>query len=671
MRHLSQKRICFAFFGVLATIASTATMGDGLRAQETDAVATGTQEDVATVARPKVKHDGHFAVTRDDGSRLVGYDIYYYFQAGKSFQHVDAHVFFAPPFHLEVDDAQQIRHNIHDDGSLTLYVVRPVDSSKIKNDLRDELLNTARKRDIAIASGKKYRVNVLGLKDASFEFDKKYLDTRSRKWKRIISQEMEGVFTQSGEIAVHFTDLHGQAAENILGDLQSNKIQLRFRYTFAGITEESCSAKSEDRGVQDVDLFRKVAGDGREGFVARHQVANIADSLIRENIFTVRCASGAALPDLLEILTNQLNASERRTVADWALLDELIEFDPESFKADITEKLNSVKNEVVREQALDAMSKAMGEAESEATEAGLALGYSLFMVKAEGSYAESEAKDMAEARKEFTDSLGKMGLSVEWEGQKFVPKSVDVHSVAELRAKWGQNLEVNFTIPAGGEGQDVLQLTKDDRTVTMPHRERRQIDRRLQNLEEKLASVLLNVERAATDAERSAADTRRAVAAATDAMEATERVEEIAQRASSDAWLATELGEQALDLAETARNKVRSAIRVASCNYEFHNPYEGRVENYYFNLGNSSDMAIFSDWDLTCHSYGGHPHFELSRYRGNWHLLVSNLNTYDACDTFDVRVIYINGERVERDRTQISSLPSSPPLQLRDSWCSN
>ena len=149
----------------------------------------------------------------------------------------------------------------------------------------------------------------------------------------------------------------------------------------------------------------------------------------------------------------------------------------------MTTHLRTVEKELDRTQALNAFSEAMSKAQSEAIEGGVEVGYSLFSAKAEASYADTSSKSRAGARKAFTDALRKMGMSVDWDGKKFVPKTVDVHSVADLEAKWARNLEFTYEIPEGQEGGGAILLTTDDRTVMTSGRMRRQFDYRLAQVE--------------------------------------------------------------------------------------------------------------------------------------------------------------------------------------------
>ena len=394
-----------------------------------------------------------------------------------SFSKLDSHVFYPSPYHLVVKEGGEIKHHFdEDDGTLTLWIRQPTTFERIEEDLRRELATVAIKQYSAtIMSGTEpYRISVLPLTSAVLELTK----TKKR------SYEIEGAGLQEGDIAVHFGDLSKAEIDKIVADLENNVTQLLFRYTFSGVSDETCTATFEDRGVQDIDLFKEVEGKGEEGLVARHQVVDIADQLVAQEIFKIRCAEGGLLSDLTKILMDRLENQERRDVATWEELDKLIAFDVNSFKADVTEKLDTIENKVARKQALDALSEATSEAKSEAMEGGVAVGYGPFMAKAEASYANASSEAKSEAKRAFTDALEKRGLSVQWQGWKSEPKTIDVHSVADLYAKWAKDLTFEYSIPEGQEGREALLLTANDRTAIMPGQIRTNIDHRVLQLED-------------------------------------------------------------------------------------------------------------------------------------------------------------------------------------------
>ena len=475
-----------------SVLAQTETVSNREVVASQDEASTTQTQSVAGWARPKLRYHGHFRLETSDGA--YRFTLYYYFEQGGNFSKLDSHVFYPSPYHLVVKEGDKKIKNHFDenDGILTLWIRQPTTFERIEKDLRHELATVAiEKHSITIMKGTEpYRISVLPLTSAVLEL------TKSKKR----SDKIEGAGLQEGDIAVHFGNLSRPEAEKIVTDLENDVTQLLFRYTFSGVSDETCTATFEGRGVQDIDLFKKVKGKGGTGFVARHQVVDIADQLVAQEIFKIRCAEGGLLANLAEILMNRLEKREKRTVASWDELDKLIAFDVDSFTADVTEELDTIENNVDRQQALEALSNATSGAKSEALEGGIAVGYGPFMAKAEASYAKANAEAQSEAQKAFTDALEKRGLSVQWAGWKSKPKTVDVHSVADLDAKWARDLVFEYSIPKGQEGREALRMTANDRTAIMPGQMRRNIEHRVLQLEEAMISLSdrLKVEEAAT-----------------------------------------------------------------------------------------------------------------------------------------------------------------------------
>ena len=437
--------------------------------------------DTSGPARPKLRHGGPpFRLESNDQS--YQYLLHYYFESNGGFANLESHVFYPPPYQLVLTEEKKVKYDFDkDERTLTLWIRQPTSFERIEKELRRKLATVAvQKHKVEILEGTvPYRISVLPLNSAAFEF------TKDKKR----SGKVEGAGLKEGDVAVHFYDVSEAETGKLISDLEKDVTQLLFRYTFSAISDEICTAKFESRGVQDIDLFKKVKGKGREGLVARQQVVNIADELVAQEIFTIRCADGGSLADLTDILMERLATQETRTVASWEDLDRLIAFDPDSFKADMTTALRTVEKEVDRKQALDAMSEAMSAAQSQAIAGGFEVGYSLFSAKAEASFADASSESKAGARKTFTDALKKMGMSVDWDGKKFVPKTVDVHSVSDLDAKWARNLEFRYEIPEGQEGSGEILLTEDDRTVMTSGKMRRQFDHRLAQVETALGDI--------------------------------------------------------------------------------------------------------------------------------------------------------------------------------------
>ena len=410
-------------------------------------------------ARPKLKYDGHFPVRTADG--VYRYQLHYYFESGGGFTDLESHVFYPPPYHLVTGEDGYVKYDIDpDEHTLTLWVRQPSPVVGIQRDLREELATAAvEKHQVDIMEGTApYRIAVLHLTRAYFELTKS----------GTVSDNVQGAELQAGNIAVHFRDVDEALARKLVDDLDRDATQLLFRYRFPAISDEECSATFTKQGVQGIDLFKKVKGEGGRGFVTRHQAAQIADELVAEEIFTIRCADGGQLADLNDILLERVAKLTERDVSDADDLDALVAFDVNTFKADVTTSLKRIEKEVVRDQALDTFSKAMSDAESNAGEAGINLGFKGVSLGFSHAFADASAEAQAEVKKVVTDALRKQGVSIDWKGLQAVPKTVDVYSVADLDASWKGGVQIRFQIPAGAEVAYEIRLSALDRTVPVP-----------------------------------------------------------------------------------------------------------------------------------------------------------------------------------------------------------
>ena len=463
---------------VAASVAAALVLGPHpAHTQVTDADATTHSEGpstnppgVAKSPRPEVKRDGTFAV---EG---VNYEIDYYFQEGKSYQDEDAHVYYAPAFHLTVEEDLSIRHHIDEgNGSLTLYFQRAADSEATVNALRGKLLATAKKAvPDPIEGERKYRIGPLLPDYVVFRSTKAYRWEDGGERKKLTSERVRGVDTQAeAAFAVHFYDLSRGQAERFVNELQEDLVQIEFRYAFEGVSDETCIAKSKDGLDQSIDLFKESVGEGREGYVSRHQVVEIADRIAQGSYFSVRCADFATAAKLMEDLVAMLGKAESIEIADWNTLDDRVAFDGDSFKADVTDSLAGISNERVR----DILESAMAEEESSSSSRRFGVGgetergggfvggfFGSLSDALNVNYGSDESEAKSEAASTYVDLFKDKGVSIHWDGEKLVPKSVDVHTVADLRAKWGRSIELEYNLIKDAPGRRWMRLSEMDRS---------------------------------------------------------------------------------------------------------------------------------------------------------------------------------------------------------------
>ena len=418
--------------------------------------------------RPKVVNDGTFTI---DG---VGYGIPYYFQEGKGYSDEDAHVYFAPAFKLSTGrDPKNIESRLikyyfdEDNESLTLYFQRAVGSEEIEAALRKHLQSTAKEAEVSkLKDGTKpYRIEPLLPNHIIFSSVKKYLQ-RDGTRKQLSSEKVVGVTQQQAEFTVDFYDVTKSQADKFIAELQNNHTQIEYIYYFAGISDEKCYAEFKNILDQDIDLFKDVDGEGGEGYVARHQVASIAERAVSRELYTTRCADPLTGQELLNgILKKAGQVTKLEINGSWERLDNLVKLDAESFKADLIESLDTEEFETIRDIAEELSTKSSSKAVSWGAGASASVPIENIPVKVNAKFgkAKSEAKSKAIAL--FTDALQKTGLHVEFEGNKFIPKSVDVYSVADLRRELGKTVTIEVSKTSSSEGQGTTRLTESDWVV--------------------------------------------------------------------------------------------------------------------------------------------------------------------------------------------------------------
>lgn len=673
--------------------------------------------DTSGPARPKLINDGNFEL--EDNDRTYRYSLYYYFESNGDFSNLESHVFYPPPFQLIMNDRNEVKHDFDEEaGTLTIWVRKPTNNQQIERDLRRKLATVAVERhDVKILEGKvPYRISVLPLNSAVFEF------TKNNK----ISSQVEGAEITDGDIAVHFHEFSDHEARKHIEDLVKDVTQLRFRYSFSAVSDEECTAKSETQGVQDIDLFKTVKGKGGEGLVTRSQAVDIADELDARKIFTIRCADSGALADLTDILMKELENQETRQVASWEELGKMIAFDLNSFKADVVTKLRNIDKSVERDQALNAALEATSAANSTAIEGDL----KYLGVELAASFADTSSESKAGARKMFTDALRKMGISVEWDGKKFIPKSVDVHSVSDLEAKWDRSVEFKFKVPKGLESRDSFLLTKIDRTVMTSGKERKKINHRIAKIE----TMVNGITERLTSEEETTDDIRKIIQEENDRiLIGTGKDKHVQIGATGKRSLTNEKGDteterfdlnfQATrdveisgddDLHVNAEDEVRinaedinlnasddvfinsqdrlnfrgrkihfnsePHITVGMCHYILRRGKSHKDDhNFYRALGRSDRIAIVGSFYRNCKKEISNPftpevHIVRAGPNGGeddeWILRVENWKERSTdCRKLNVRVIFMDGFGVSKDPTNRKPAKTGRLLTLDRSWC--
>ena len=459
---------------------------------ESDAVAqiaapTSVVSGTAGTVRPKVEMDGQY----DLG---VGYLVRVFFQENKGFTDLDAHVFYEPPIYMEPQEGGSgYKHDINPDSArLTLYFRVETDQTFIVRTLREGLRSQAR-QDIGpdvVNEDSAYRIMPLDVHRPWFESRQ----TRGAENVPYVSHPLSTGdqpinFLSDDSYPIYFDFETKDEAKGFVEDLDSGLDKLQFKYQLAGLSEEKCEAMFT--GAQFQSGLRDQDGGGRAGeaqeegagkFVTRNRVAKIAEDVVRTEMISARCRSPEWSHHLFDKLVSRLSKySETQTLENgWESLDELNLFDENDFKADFETSAKNIEKEVVRDQVLEAYSKAFGESVSAEGGGGLAFGWDEFSIGATGHGGSAEATSNSEAKKAVEGFMKKYGIFGKWEGGKYTPKTLSVYTDETLNRRWRQGIRIAYSFPS--EGNTV-------KTIHVPHPDSRYGRGALEELRNEVAAL--------------------------------------------------------------------------------------------------------------------------------------------------------------------------------------
>lgn len=444
---------------------------------------------VASPARPQVNMVDFVEV---EGG---GYNLPIYVQEGKSIANKDAHFFFLPLFYIVSENGEKLKHHINDQNVLILKVRTASNLSAIENEVRKSLIEKAKEINVKFKleeNSLPYRIDPLQLSRLVFESVNKRMYNGDGSAQTLVSEPVEIMGAEVGEINVEFYLRSREEAESFVRDLEAGNDQLSLNYQFAGVSDEVCKATYEEQSTRNLDKFKEVVGEGGEGRVARHQVASIADALVHSGRISARCSDLESAESLTTRLMDRLSEFTNLEVAGWEELEGTIAIDAEDLKADIVDSVEILSKSVERDQLLAAFAEATAETKTvagegsvdSAREGGGEAGGEIAKVasaklksfikwsdKVGLSLAGSKSESTANARKLYQDTLAKKGVHVDWDGKKFIPKSVDVYSKADLINAWGRTFAIEFVLTEGADGKDKVRLTKKswENSISIPN----------------------------------------------------------------------------------------------------------------------------------------------------------------------------------------------------------
>jgi hypothetical protein len=466
----------------LAAVAMAMALASNVYAQ--------TSGNLSSLARPKVAHDGSVLMPN------AAYDPKFFFEEGKDYDHLDAHVFVEPLIRMETEAHKGLKFDFDEKNQLlVLYFRTDVDRAAVIDGLRRTLLSTAKSPVNEIAKGTEpYRLGLLDTRQMSrawFETEK-VRDVNGELRPIAFSRDFRGSFNSNGVMEIHFPVIENhQSVEDLMWVVEENE-SILFRYEFAGVNEELCSATATASELQNTSYFRAGGGAGSQSAVTRNQLAQIASEVASRQTFRTRCGDPKAAEQVMALLMQIMQQQERSTIIEvnsWQQLSDYLTFDPNDFKADLRTATGSLENEVDRKIIEDAIAESESTAEATAEQAstsGGARGSVIGFGSAGANFARNTSESMsranasAKAKKAFSDTLAKRGVKGEWEGAAYTPREIQVHTDADLRTALRSGLTVEYAFTAPGIGIGSVSVNNPD-TFLGSHESERDRLARLEN----------------------------------------------------------------------------------------------------------------------------------------------------------------------------------------------
>lgn len=194
-------------------------------------------------------------------------------------------------------------------------------------------------------------------------------------------------------------------AKRIIDKAKFLDIRLGFEMKSKKVKYNTCNISYSE--VKESKLYNKLSGVGQEGYVHRNDLRELAKDITQQISIACTIEESSRQQVELGIFNDMLSA--------WVDNEESVDFEKIAFaetyssndlKPDIYEKnLNELYNKVEREKSIETGS-AMG----------LKLGFKKF----------SFGGNKSENRKKFERKLQENKIKVEWNGEKYIPKSIDL-----------------------------------------------------------------------------------------------------------------------------------------------------------------------------------------------------------------------------------------------------
>ena len=569
--------------------------------------ATAGEESSTRPAKPRTMFDAQVDVEE------APYAVRVFLQEGKSIGDTDAHVYYEPVISLRADREGDLDHRIDRRGDLVLFARFDTRSDRLAKIVREHLLR------LAIETGQEpdlkpgttpYRISVLHVTDWNLAATDEPNPTPGSPR---VSNTMRSAFTARGNVAVKFPFGSKPEAEAFVKELNEGTVDLYFNYRFSGVSDETCSATLKSGDARSSDLFKKVVGEGGKGYVARHQVVKIAEQNQHFAGLEARCNNFEVAQALLDMLLNDLDTKAPQLTLPFDALKDQVAFDPDTFRADMNTKTKEIEQRSHREFINDVVARTVTDYKSKTGGFGAQGGYGPAMGGLNVNWGKAEGSSDTAVRKSLKDTLSKVGLHGEWEGEQFVPKSLDVHSTGELEAALEKDMTVTVELTDDASSGYAQILTREGAWAEIVEpSDRKEVGRRLAEMRERLESKI------------------------------------------EDSWVESYNAHSAL-------------IGVSSCAYRI-NVRNLNRRAHYFKTNRTDDMATVAGY--TTVGCPGDETMELRTLRhskedDNWTLLVRKIAR--ACTELRVEMVYFDGSAVPKVSRHWTD--ARPVRGIGPKWC--
>ena len=377
-------------------------------------------------------------VATDRVVTLSGVSIPLYFASGSG--QGSKIVVYEPPVMLkakEIKGAGRKRlvpvSKLHNDGTLSIEIVWDVNGRAITaGKIAEQIANWQDAQFLGVEDG---NINPLYAAKAWFEIEEVNGETT------LSSMRAEN-FYSAGAVPVHFNFKTEEKAKRMADELENDfaPLRIRFRYAFDGALVESCVARAESGSLQNTWRYKNLVGDGAPAKVSRRLAVSAAKDVVREVDISTRCAANLEsdrerLDDMLERRLNQIEAAAESLNDSWERLDKY-GFDPRDVMSDVE---SLVKEE--KESETKSLEKNTTDEDRETSGS--------WEVKSNwgdvGASISNSFKDKEDVLKEeLRDRLARKGVKTEWQGERLIPKTVDVITNEQIRGVFDTDVIVSY-----------------------------------------------------------------------------------------------------------------------------------------------------------------------------------------------------------------------------------